>query len=90
MIESYLDCVTGDTLIEAKELANEQMQRMINSNWMMVQCQHSYVEKDKYHIYSMVYQRTKEQVIKQVPLPQFNLEEADKAKEQPKLSGDEK
>jgi hypothetical protein len=81
--ESFIDYCSGVDILSATSRVNEQVKMNENAGWMMIQCQ--LIKEEQIYIYSTVYQRVKEQIIKQVPLPKFNLEDA---KEQPKLSGE--
>lgn len=61
MIESYVDFVTDSCLDNATKLANEQIKRMQDGRWTMIQCQ--LIDAPSLYSYSLVYQKTKEEII---------------------------
>lgn len=66
MIETYIDFARSLDLRMATTLSNEQIKTNENAGWMMIQCQLMEVkdaEGDLSYTYTLVYQRTKEQVV---------------------------
>jgi len=71
MIESFIDFCQCSNIASATTKANEVVKRNEGAKWNMIQCQ--LLEKEGLFVYSMVFQRVKEVILKK-PQEQLSME----------------